>query len=145
MKLKKMLDLDIIEPSDSAFASPIVLVKKKDGSTRFCIDFRALNRLTEFDSEPIPDPEVLFSKLQDKKYFSKIDIAKGYWNIPIAHKDRHKTAFRTPDGLFQFKCMPFGLSTAPSTFARMMRMLDLPRFQALSFFDDILSSSGMNM
>ncbi|KAK7088759.1 hypothetical protein V1264_022640 [Littorina saxatilis] len=137
-EVKKMLDLDVIEPSISPFSSPIVLVKKKDGSTRFCIDFRHLNKITEFDAEPIPDPEVLFASLQGRQHFTKIDLAKGYWQIPMAESDRAKTAFRTPQGLYQFKKMPFGMSTAPSTFARMMKMLDLDRFKSVHFFDDVL-------
>ena len=137
-EVKKMLDLDVIEASTSAFSSPVVLVKKKDNSTRFCIDFRELNKVTQFDCEPVPDPEVLFASLQGKKFFTKVDLAKGYWQIPMAKKDREKTAFRTPQGLFQFKKMPFGMNTAPSTFARMMRKLHLDRFHALHFFDDIL-------
>jgi transposase InsO family protein len=137
-EVRKMLALDVIEPSVSPFSSPIVLVKKKDGSTRFCIDFRHLNKVTEFDAEPIPDPEVLFASLQSKQHFTKIDLAKGYWQIPMAESDRTKTAFRTPQGLYQFKKMPFGMSTAPSTFARMMKKLELDRFKSVHFFDDVL-------
>jgi hypothetical protein len=137
-EVKKMIELDVIEPSISPFSSPIVLVKKKDGSTRFCIDFRHLNKITEFDAEPIPDPEVLFTSLQGKQHFTKIDLAKGYWQIPMSESDRAKTAFRTPQGLYQFKKMPFGMSTAPSTFARMMKMMNLDRFNAVHFFDDVL-------
>jgi hypothetical protein len=97
-----------------------------------------LNKVTEFDAEPIPDPEVLFASLQSKQHFTKIDLAKGYWQIPMAESDRTKTAFRTPQGLYQFKKMPFGMSTAPSTFARMMKKLDLDRFKSVHFFDDVL-------
>jgi hypothetical protein len=137
-EVSKMLELGIIEPSSSPFASPFVLVKKKDGSWRFCIDFREINKHTLFDAEPIPDQESLFASLKDARFFSKIDLAKGYWQIPLAEADRPKTAFRAPSGLYQFTRMPFGLSTAPSTFARMMRLLFLDRFFAQSFFDDIL-------
>jgi len=137
-EVRKMLDMGIIEPSSSPFSSPVVLVKKKDNTVRFCIDFRQLNKVTQFDCEPIPDPEVLFTSLRDKGFFTKIDLSKGYWQIPMSENDKQKTAFRTPEGLYHFLRMPFGLSTAPSTFARMMRKLDLQRFSALSFFDDIL-------
>jgi hypothetical protein len=132
-EVKKMLEMDIIEPSTSPYASPVVLVKKKDGSVRFCIDFRQLNVVTRFDAEPIPDVEDMLSSLSDKQWFTKVDLTKGYWQIKMAEADKEKTAFRTPQGLFQFKRMPFGLSTAPSTFARMMRMLDLERFHAMNF------------
>ena len=141
-EVQKMLQLGIIEPSTSPYSSPTLLVKKPDGSYRFCIDFRRLNRITKFDAEPIPDPEVLFAKLRDKKYISKFDLAKGYWQVPMRPCDRPKTAFRTPDGLFQCVKMPFGLSTAPSTFARMMRMLDLEKHSAFNFFDDVLVANN---
>ncbi|KAK7101623.1 hypothetical protein V1264_019974 [Littorina saxatilis] len=140
-EVKKMLDLGIIEPSQSPYSSPIVLVKKPDGSVRFCIDFRGLNKVTIFDSEPIPDPESLFVSLRDKNFFTKIDLAKGYWQIPLDPQDKHKTSFRTSQGLFQFLKMPFGLATAPSSFARMMRQLKLAECGSVSFFDDILVSS----
>jgi hypothetical protein len=137
-EVNKMLAMNVIESSVSPFSAPVVLVRKKDGSVRFCIDFRQLNKVTQFDCEPIPDTESLFVQLQDKKFFTKIDLSKGYWQIPMASRDREKTAFRTPQGLFHFLRMPFGLSTAPSTFARMMRKLRLERFGAVHFFDDIL-------
>ena len=140
-EVRKMLSLGVIDPSSSPYSSPAVLVKKKDQSTRFCIDFRHLNKITRFDSETIPDTEASFVFLRGKKYFSKIDLTKGYWQIPLAEEDRPKTAFRTSQGLFQFVRMPFGLSTAPSTFARLMRKLHLDRFQAVHFFDDILVGS----
>ena len=140
-EVNRMLSMGVIEPSVSPFCSPIVLIKKKDGNTRFCIDFRALNRLTQFDAEPIPDVEEMFIKLKDKKYFTKIDLTKGYWQIRVSEKDRPKTAFQTSQGLFQFCRMPFGLVTAPMTFARMMRMLQLQENSGMSFFDDILVAS----
>lgn len=137
-EVKKMLAMGIIDPSSSPYSSPVVLVKKKNKSLRFCIDFRQLNKVTQFDCEPIPDVEVLFTKLRDRQFFTKVDLSKGYWQIPMAQKDKEKTAFRTPQGLFHFLRMPFGLSTAPSTFARMMRKLELDKCSSLSFFDDIL-------
>jgi hypothetical protein len=140
-EVQKMLEMDIIEPSNSPYSSPVVLVKKPDNSVRFCIDFRGLNGVTLFDSEPIPDQESLFISLKDKEYFTKIDLAKGYWQVPLSEQDKPKTAFRTPQGLFQFTKMPFGLATAPSTFARMMRQLKLEELGCISFFDDILVAS----
>ena len=140
-EVEKMLKMGVVEPSKSPYAAPVVMVKKPDGSTRVCLDFRELNKVTTFDAEPIPDPEVLFSSLKGKRYFTKIDLAKGYWQIMMSPEDREKTAFRAPQGLMQFSCMPFGLSTAPSSFARMMRKLHLEEFGAVSFFDDILIAS----
>ncbi|XP_070174493.1 uncharacterized protein [Littorina saxatilis] len=140
-EVRMMLELDVIEPSSSPYCAPVVLVKKKDGSTRVCLDFRGLNSITVFDAEPIPDVEELFASLAGGVYFTKIDLAKGYWQIPVNPHDKEKTAFQTPLGLFQWKRMPFGLLTAPATFARMMRMLALDRFSGLNFFDDVLVSS----
>eukprot|EP00745_Piridium_sociabile_P007807 TRINITY_DN15246_c0_g3_i2.p1 TRINITY_DN15246_c0_g3~~TRINITY_DN15246_c0_g3_i2.p1 ORF type:complete len:396 (+),score=52.72 TRINITY_DN15246_c0_g3_i2:101-1288(+) len=135
-----MLAMGVIEPSRSAFSAPVVLVKKPDGSTRFCCDYRELNQVTITDAEPIPDQEQLFAGLANAKYFTKIDLTKGYWQIPVNDKDRHKTAFSTPFGLYQWVRMPFGLMTAPATFARMMRALNLSK-NAINFFDDILIHS----
>lgn len=140
-EVQNMLRLGVIEPSDSPYASPFVLVAKKDYSVRFCIDFRALNKITVPDAEPIPDVEELFAKLKGFQYFTKIDLAKGYWQIPLAEGDKPKTAFRTSKGLFQFTRMPFGLVTAPSTFARLMRQLHLDSLNAVSYFDDIVVGS----
>ena len=91
--IKTMLDLGIIRPSDSPFASPVVVVRKRDGSNRICIDFRKLNKWTIADSEPMPQLKDMFQKLADDKYFTKIDLSKGYWQISMATEDIPKTAF----------------------------------------------------
>ena len=137
-EVQSMIDMGVIEKSTSPYCSPVVLVSKPDGSVRFCIDYRALNKITVFDSEPIPDMDELFSQLSQAKYFAKIDLTKGYWQIPVHPNDKQKTAFQTPLGLFQWTRMPFGLQNAPATFARMMRDLRLYENGAVSFFDDIL-------
>ena len=141
-EIQVMLDLEIIEPSKSPYSSPVVLVRKKDGSCRFCIDFRGLNKITVFDAEPIPNVEDLFVRLAHSRFFTKIDLAKGYWQILVLPEDRPKTAFTTHQGLFQFIRMPFGLVSAPAVFARMMRMLHLADLSAENFFDDILVHSA---
>ena len=112
------------------------------GSCRFCIDFRGLNKFTVFDAEPIPNVEDLFVRLAHSRFFTKIDLAKGYWQILVLPEDRPKTAFATHQGLFQFIRMPFGLVSAPAAFARMMRMLHLADLSAENFFDDILVHSA---
>jgi len=140
-EIDEMLKLKVIEPAASPYNSPIVLVKKKDQkSVRFCCDLRELNRVTEFDAEPITDVEHLFSSLADAKYFSKLDLTKGYWAIPIREEDRDKTAFTTSRGQFRWVNMPFGLKTAGSIFNRMMRKLLVPlnRKDVHHFMDDIL-------
>ena len=135
---KKMLDMGIIEKSSSPYMSPVVLVKNPDQTFRFCIDFRNLNKLTVFDAEPIPCPEEIFSKLSNCKYFTKIDLSKGYWQIKLSESSKDKTAFSTPDGLFQFRKLPFGLVTAPANFSRMMRLLLKGLIDIDNFIDDIL-------
>ena len=117
----KMLDMNIVQPLP--YMSPVVLVKKSDQSIRFCIDFRNLNKLTVFDAEPTPNPDEIFSKLANSKYFTKIDLSKEYWQIRLTEGSKEKTAFGTPDGLFQFMTLPFGLVTAPANFSRMMRLV----------------------
>ena len=100
---KKMLEMDIIEPSKSPYIFPIVLVKKSDQTIRFCIDFRNLNKLTVFDAEPIPNPDEIFSKLANCKYFSKIDLRKGYWQIKLTEESKEKTALVHQTGFFSLR------------------------------------------
>ena len=139
-EVRELLELGIIEKSTSPYCSPIVLVPKKGTSKkRLCLDLRELNAITVFDAEPIPDQEEILTKLSGKKYFTKIDLAKGYFQIYIDKKDRPKTAFQTPIGLMQFTRVPFGLVSAPATFARAMR--EMLGETAINFFDDILVAS----
>ncbi|XP_070209513.1 uncharacterized protein [Littorina saxatilis] len=139
-EIADMTKLGVIEPANSPYSSPIVLVKKKDGRVRFCVDYRKLNKITAFDAEPMPDVDYLFSHLAKAKYFSKLDLTKGYWQIPVAEEDRPKTAFTTPFGQFQWTVMPFGLQNAGAVFTRMMRKLlePLKREDISSFIDDVL-------
>ncbi|KAK7108528.1 hypothetical protein V1264_016261 [Littorina saxatilis] len=140
-EVKEMLELGVIEPAASPYNSPIVLVKKADGkSIRFCNDLREVNKVVQFDAEPITDVEHLFSELSHARFFSKIDLTKGYWAVMIQEEDRDKTAFTTPLGQFRWVNMPFGLSTAGAIFNRMMRKLLLPlnRKDVHHFMDDIL-------
>lgn len=137
-EVSKMLEAGIIEESDSPYNSPIVLVKKKDNTVRFCIDFRALNRITIFDAEPMPVAEDIFAKLAGDMYFSKLDLAKGYWQIPLRPEDMMKTAFSTPSGHYHFKKMPFGLVNAGASFNRLMRKVLRGLDQAENYVDDVL-------
>ena len=139
-EVQQMLDMDVIERASSPYNAPIVLVKKKDGAVRFCIDYRKLNAVTEFDAEPLPDIEGIFSKLNKAKYFSKIDLSKGFWQIPMRSEDKAKTAFSTPEGQFQWKRMPFGMKNASAIFSRMMRNLlsGIDSENIHNFMDDIL-------
>lgn len=136
-EVNDMLASGIIQESDSPYASPIVLVKKKDGSTRFCIDFRRINKITRGDAHPIPDQEALFAKLSNAKFFTKIDMTKGYWQIGIKEGCRQYTAFQAGGRLYEFRRMAFGLKNAPATFNKMMKRLFGHRKDAVFFFDDL--------
>ncbi|XP_064478117.1 uncharacterized protein LOC135391692 [Ornithodoros turicata] len=118
-ELEGMLQLGIIEKSNSPYHSPVLIVKKSDGSNRVCIDFRRLNDILVADAEPIPRSESLIAEVGSRVYFTKLDLAKGYWQIPLNEESKPKTAFLTPSGLYQFRYMPFGLKTAPAVFAKL--------------------------
>ncbi|GFX33571.1 retrovirus-related Pol polyprotein from transposon 412 [Trichonephila clavipes] len=138
--LREMQENDIIEPSSSPWTSPIVLVRKKDGSTRFCVDYRKLNDVTKKDSYPLPRIDDTLDTLSGHKWFSILDLKSGYWQVEIHPEDREKTAFTSGQGLWQFKVMPFGLCNAPATFERLMEtVLKGLTFEAcLIYLDDVI-------
>ena len=120
-QLKNMQEQGVITHSHSPWASPVVLVRKKDGSVRFCIDYRSLNLVTKADQFPIPRIDDLLDQLGKAKYFSTLDLASGYWQVQMHPDSVEKTAFITHQGLFEFNVMPFGLRNAPSVFQRLMQ------------------------
>ncbi len=130
--------LGIIRESNSDYASPVVLVPKPDGTWRFCVDYRKLNSVTKSDSYPIPNVHDSLSKLHGAQIFAKIDLAAGYWQIPMHRSDIEKTAFVTPFGLYEYMVMPFGLKTAPATFQRMMDRVLRGISNTMVYLDDIL-------
>ncbi len=138
--LAGMLKSEVVQPSSSPWASPIVLVKKKDNSFRFCVDYRKLNDVTHKDAYPLPRIDDTLDSLSGSKWFSTIDLLSGYWQVEVAEEDRPKTAFCTTEGLFEFKVMPFGLSNAPATFQRLMDLVlsGLPWSQCLVYLDDVI-------
>lgn len=119
-EVSEMLKNGIIEHSHSPWATPIVLVKKKDNGVRFCVDYRRLNLQTKVDGFPLPNPQDIFDSLTGSKFFATLDLKSGFWQIPVREGDRYKTAFCIPGGHFQFIRMPFGLVNATATFQRVM-------------------------
>ena len=130
----------VIELSSSLWASPIVLVKKKDGSTKFCVDYRRLNSMTRKDSYSLPQINNTLEALSGATWFSTLDLKSGCWQVEVHPSDREKTAFSTEKGLWQFKVMPFGLCNAPATFEHLMEkvLAGLPLTVCLIYLDDIL-------
>ena len=114
-EVDSMLEMGVERPPTSPYTSHIIMVKKKDGSNMVCVDFRKLNKITEVDPEPMTMAEDLFHPLSGKKYLSKMNLTKGYWQIPVAPENVYKTAFVTPDGQYEFSRMPFGIVNSGAT------------------------------
>ena len=137
--LNNMLLAGVIQPSMSSWAAAPVLVRKKDGGVRWCIDYRALNQRTKKDVFPLPSMSECIDSLDKNVWFSKLDANSAYWQIPMHPDSKEKTAFRTRQGLFEFNKLPFGLSNSPSSFSRAMSLVltGLSWNTVLCFIDDI--------
>ncbi|XP_070145086.1 uncharacterized protein [Drosophila kikkawai] len=139
--VEELLQQDLIEPSHSAYSSPVVLVKKKNNQWRLCIDYRQLNTHSERDAYPVPRMDHILNQLREAKYISTLDLKNGYWQIPMEENSKQYTAFTVPGrGLFQWKVMPFGLHTAPATFQRALDSVIGPEMEpfAFAYLDDIV-------
>lgn len=138
--LQDLLAAGIIEESSSPYASPIVLVRKKNGDLRMVVDYRRLNNLTKKDAYPLPRIEETFTLLSGSKWFTVLDLKSGYYQLEVEPSDRPKTAFTTPFGTWQFRRMPQGLTNSPATFQRTMEkvMAGLNLQEVITFLDDLI-------
>ncbi|XP_055017481.1 LOW QUALITY PROTEIN: uncharacterized protein LOC129411251 [Boleophthalmus pectinirostris] len=138
--LRELLDADIIRESESPLASPVVVVKKKNGKIRLCIDYRKLNSRTIKDAYALPNIEETFSALSGARWFSVMDLKSGYYQVEMAEEDKAKTAFTVPLGFYEFNRMPQGVTNAPSTFQRLMEKCvgDVHLSKVLVFLDDVI-------
>ena len=139
-QLDKLLQQGLIEPGDGPWSSPVVLVRKKDQSFRFCLDYRALNDVTDKDAYPLPRIDDSLDALAGSTLFSTLDLTSGYWQIPLDEDAQNKSAFVTRNGLWKWKVLPFGLTSAPATFERMMETVlrGLHWRTLLIYLDDIV-------
>lgn len=141
-----MLEMGVIEPSNSPWNSPLVIVKKANGEPRLCLDSRKLNSITKFDSYPLPNIDFILNSLRGAKYMTSIDLKSAYWQLKLDSSSKEKTAFSVPGrGLFQFTRMCFGLSTAAQTLQRLMDRLFTAEFHntdlsisVFTYLDDIV-------
>ncbi|VUZ56485.1 unnamed protein product [Hymenolepis diminuta] len=139
-EIANLLKNKVIRPSSSAWAAPIVVTKKKNGSLRLCMDYRKLNAVTKRDQYPMPRIDDGFDYLSGSQYFSTLDLRSGYWQVEVDPKSREKTAFVVPTGLYEFETMPFGLMNAPASFQRLMHQVlrDLTPKQCQVYLDDVI-------
>lgn len=144
LQVTEMAQNDVIRPSQSPWSSPIILVKKKDGSTRFVLDYRRLNDVTKKDAYPLPNIQDVLDRMAGAKYWTTLDCASGYWAVPLEEADKEKTAFSIPRGKFEFNVMPFGLCNSPATFQRLIDVVlsGLSNEQILAYIDDIVLFSS---
>ncbi|XP_071944659.1 uncharacterized protein [Antedon mediterranea] len=138
-EIESMLELGVIEESHSPWSSPYIMVPKPDGTARFCVNYKKVNSLSKFDAYPMPRIDEIIGRVGPAKFITKLDLCKGYWQVPLTERSKPYTAFSTPMGLYQFKYLPFGLHGAPATFQRMMdQLLRKKESYAAAYMDDLV-------
>lgn len=137
-EVKYLLENDFIEPSSSSWSSPCILVPKPDGSYRMCTDYRKVNSVTKTDTFPIPRMDDCIDKLGKAKYVTKFDLLKGFWQVPLTDRAKEISAFVTPEGLYQYKVMPFGMKNSPATFQRLINKVIANLEDCEAYIDDVI-------
>ena len=139
-QITEMLQNDIIRPSSSPWNSPLLLVKKKDNTTRFVCDFRGLNDVTKKDKYPLPNIGEMIDKMQGDQYWTKLDAASAYWSISLRKSDKEKTSFSVPNGTYEFNVTPYGLCSAGASYQRLMDIYlsGLPNERILAYMDGVI-------
>ena len=137
-EVRYLLDNDFIEPSQSEWSSPCILVPKPDGTFRMCTDYRKVNSVTKTDTFPIPRIDDCIDNIGHAKYVTKFDLLKGFWQIPLTDRAKEISAFVTPDGLYQYKVMPFGMKNSPATFQRLVNSLISNLDGCKAYIDDAI-------
>ena len=137
-EVQYLLDNDFIEPSQSEWSSPCILVPKPDGTFRMCTDYRKVNSITKTDTFPIPRIDDCLDNFGHAKYVTKFDLLKGFWQIPLTNRAKKISAFVTPDGLYQYKVMPFGMKNSPATFQRLVNGLISNLDGCKAYIDDAI-------
>jgi len=137
-EVKYLLDNDLIEPSQSNYSSHCILVPKSNGTYRMCTDYRKVNTVTKTDSFPIPRIDDCIDKVGKAKYVTKFDLLKGFWQVPLTDRAKEISAFVTPDGLYPYKVMPFGMKNSPATFQRLINTVLAGLDNCDAYIDDAI-------
>ena len=137
-EVKYLLENDFIEPSQSNYSSPCILVPKSNGTYRMCTDYRKVNSVTKTDSFPIPRIDDCIDKVGNSKYVTKFDLLKGFWQVPLTDRAKEVSAFATPNGLYQYKVMPFGMKNSPAKFQRLVNKVICRLDGCDAYIDDVI-------